>query len=130
MTLSAAQYRVLLAAAASPLEWGDHRYWRTDAPAALAPDGSPDAAYRWRAVEEPVVRGLANRGLLRGTPTWMRVGVYPTDDGLALAEDLRSVLGSDKRRLLQQIDEAGELVRRDPTEASAHVPARAPAAGR
>ncbi len=109
MSLSAAERKVLLAAAAGPLRRPSREalWWcRTDTP----------VAQPLSADEGSAMRRLIGRGLLTSTGPvaghWREL-CRITPAGLEEAETLRSVLGRDRRRLLRQIGEADELVRRE-----------------
>jgi hypothetical protein len=110
--MSPAERIVLLAAAASPLRrYGLGPWWRTDRPAPIGEQ--PDAAYRWQQLPAGSVEALVGAGLLNVTCRCSTDSASLTAEGLEEAETLRSVLGRDKRRLLRQIGDAGELVRRE-----------------
>lgn len=112
MSLTADERRVLLAAAASPLERISGQWYRTDPPVALG--AASDGEHRWARAETAVVESLIRRGLLElAARTWLSDAAVLTEAGDDETETLRSVLGRAKRRLLRQIDEAGELVRRE-----------------
>lgn len=104
MSLSAAERRVLLAAAASWLRRPSREalWWcRTDTP---TPQGLSHP-------EQLAVRRLIDRGLLEHPSRSLRARI--TAGGLDEAETLRSVLGRRNREILAAIDAAGELVRRE-----------------
>lgn len=110
--MSPAERIVLLAAAASPLRrYGLGPWWRTDRPAPIGEQ--PDAAYRWQQLPAGSVEALVGAELLSVICRCSTDSASLTAEGLDEAETLRSVLGRDKRRLLRQIGDAGELVRRE-----------------
>jgi hypothetical protein len=104
--MSPAERIVLLAAAASPLVLLPAGWCRTDLPESLPPQ-PVDADACWELMDLELLEWQPRAHRMRHKQAWL------TDAGLDEAETLRSVLGRDKRRLLRQIGDAGELVRRE-----------------
>jgi hypothetical protein len=95
MALSMTERCVLLAAAASPLEWYSGEWYRVDLPAGR---------------QRVRVGALLQRELLRRSgPATLAL----TDDGLEVAETFRDALDPERRQILRVLDSAGELVRRE-----------------